>query len=142
MSTVDLCVVTGASRGLGRAPTVRQMTAGYDAVALARSRGELECLAAECPGHGAAEPLAADLDESSLAAALEAVRALSRAPTSLVNNAATQAFRPAEQFSAGELALILSPDGVADALAGLLGVPREIRMDPMVVHPMVQGTWG
>ena len=235
MSSEGLCVVTGARRGLGRALTVRLTSAGFDVLAVARDRSALESLAAECRGRGTVEPLPADLaDAASLAAAVEAVRSLPRAPVALVNNAAAQTFRPVEQFSTAEFASILqvntvapfalstavlpamvaaghgtiiniasdlayrphphgsaycaskaamvawsqvlqeeqrgngikvtvvepgwiatgertaervargdmSPQMLADSLVALLRLPREVRVDRMVIHPMVQGTWG
>jgi short-subunit dehydrogenase len=234
MST-GLCIVTGATRGLGRALTLRLASDGYDVLAMARGRSDLEKLAAECPGPGTVETLVADLaDEASLAATLDAIRALPRAATALVNNAATQTFRPTQEWSPAEFASILqvntvapfalsaavipamaaagggtivniasdlayrpspngaaycaskaamvawsqvlqeeqrasgvrvsvvepgwiatgertaervargdmSPDVLADAIVGLLGMPPEVRVDRLVVHPMVQGTWG
>lgn len=36
----------------------------------------------------------------------------------------------------------MDPDQLADALLALLDVPAELRVDRLVIHPMVQGAWG
>lgn len=82
---MPLALVTGASRGIGRDTALRLAAAGYTVGCLARSRADLEALAASRPG---LVPVVADVTD---AAALEgAVRALlsEHGPCAvLVNNA-------------------------------------------------------
>jgi NAD(P)-dependent dehydrogenase (short-subunit alcohol dehydrogenase family) len=66
------CVVTGASRGLGRAAARMLCAEGADVLLVARSEGPLieaadECAAAGEPAGGRAESLAADVTESDAA---------------------------------------------------------------------------
>lgn len=76
-------VVTGASRGIGKAVALRFAQEGYEVWALARSRADLGAL----PGPGRVRPLAVDLEQPDqvLAAAKEV---LAEGPVAvLVNNA-------------------------------------------------------
>lgn len=82
-------IVTGASRGIGRALAVELGKTGASLVLTARSAGELDTLAAELKQQGVACVVApGDLSEESGRAALEAaVAALPGKLAGLVNNA-------------------------------------------------------
>jgi NAD(P)-dependent dehydrogenase (short-subunit alcohol dehydrogenase family) len=78
-------VVTGASRGIGRAVALRFARQGYPVWALARSAGDLESLRAEAPDR--VRPLVVDgADEAALRAACKTITA-EGPPGVLVNNA-------------------------------------------------------
>ncbi|HEX5980187.1 MAG TPA: SDR family oxidoreductase [Thermoleophilaceae bacterium] len=80
-----VALVTGASRGIGRATALALAHAGHRVVALARTGDLLEQLAAEEPR---VEPLQASIDTpAGCADAVEAARSLAGPPTILVNNA-------------------------------------------------------
>jgi len=80
-----MAVVTGASRGIGRAVALAFACEGYDVWALARSTEGLEALRKE--GGEAIRPLSVDVaDEAAVLAACRTVLA-SGAPRVLVNNA-------------------------------------------------------
>jgi NAD(P)-dependent dehydrogenase (short-subunit alcohol dehydrogenase family) len=85
-------LVTGASRGLGRAVALALAEAGADVVVLGRSRHELDVLAAEIESlTRSAHILVCDLTDGS-----QLARALDAAPTPdiLVNNAGTNRPEP------------------------------------------------
>ena len=69
-------LVTGAGRGIGRATALALLAAGADVTVVARSRDELEDVAAEAEGiagAGVATPVQADVtDEAAVEAAVEA----------------------------------------------------------------------
>jgi NAD(P)-dependent dehydrogenase (short-subunit alcohol dehydrogenase family) len=80
-----IALVTGASRGIGRATALALAGAGHRVVALARSRDLLERLAAEEPR---IEPLQASIDTpEGCSQAVEAALTFAGPPTILVNNA-------------------------------------------------------
>jgi len=82
-----LCVVTGASEGLGRALSLLLAEDGYRVLAVARRTQALEELAREAP-EGAVLPVAADLETpEGVAAVAEAARAQGGPLRMLVNNA-------------------------------------------------------
>lgn len=86
-----IAVVTGASRGIGRAIALRFAQSGYQVWALARTADALGALQAELEGApGSLHPLVADLShaEGVLAAALAVLAATGpQTPFVLVNNA-------------------------------------------------------
>jgi 2-deoxy-D-gluconate 3-dehydrogenase len=82
-------IVTGASRGIGRAVAIALAEDGLDVALLARSQTALEEVAAECAGHGArAVPIGVDVtDEASVARAVAAAVDQLGGIDVLVNNA-------------------------------------------------------
>jgi NADP-dependent 3-hydroxy acid dehydrogenase YdfG len=58
-----VCVVTGASSGIGRALTIALARSGSHVWAIARSRDRLESLVLEAGRSGLVEPLVADLEQ-------------------------------------------------------------------------------
>jgi 3-oxoacyl-[acyl-carrier protein] reductase len=114
MTDAGTCVLTGATRGLGRALTAALVQAGYDVVAIARSRDDLDALRDDCPGPGSVRPLVADLsDRAVVDATAETLASLDVAPSALVNNAATQLFKPVEEFSTAEFSDTMHVNTVA-----------------------------
>lgn len=94
-------LVTGASRGIGRAVALRFARDGWDIVALARGAGELASLAEEIEAMGReCTTLAADLaDRDVLAASLAPVAADIEL---LVNNAGVGVMRPLVEMTSDE----------------------------------------
>jgi NAD(P)-dependent dehydrogenase (short-subunit alcohol dehydrogenase family) len=97
--TGQLAMVTGASSGLGEATTVRLAELGAHVALLARSRADLDRVAARISAvGGAAFALPADLaDPDALVAAAERAISSYGPPRVLVNAAATDAPGPAEE---------------------------------------------
>lgn len=96
--TPATALVTGASRGIGRAVADRLAAAGVAVAALARSADALVALARAHPD-GRVLPLACDLrDAAATAAALDAATAaFGGAPDLLVNNAGVFTVAPAHE---------------------------------------------
>ncbi len=114
--TPATALVTGASRGIGRAVAGRLAAAGVHVAALARTADALAALASEYAGGGMdgraagrVLPLVADLrDPLATARALDAVRsAFDGAPDLLVNNAGVFAVAPAHETDADAFAAVL-----------------------------------
>ncbi len=89
-------LVTGAGRGIGRAIALELARAGARVAALARTRAELDSLAAEAAGFGGRVlPVVADLlDPAASAHALAAAREAHGPLRILVNNAGVAMHRP------------------------------------------------
>jgi uncharacterized protein len=86
-STLPLCVVTGASEGLGRALVLLLAKEGYRVIAVARRKPALDELPREASG-AAVIPVAADLETpEGIAAIVEAVGHHGGSLRLLVNNA-------------------------------------------------------
>ncbi len=85
-ATPRLAVVTGASRGIGRAIALRLSREGYEVWALARGTAELEALTREAKTQ--VHPLSVDMaDPAQVVAAAATILSRGPAPTVLVNNA-------------------------------------------------------
>ncbi|HEX8536397.1 MAG TPA: SDR family NAD(P)-dependent oxidoreductase, partial [Cystobacter sp.] len=92
-----IAVVTGASRGIGRALVQSFVKEGYEVWALARAADALEQLARE--SNGAVRPLAIDVaDEAAVIAACQRIREAG-APRVLVNNAGITVSAPINKTS-------------------------------------------
>ena len=98
----QVAIVTGASSGLGEATAVRLAELGARVALFARSRADLDRVAARISGAGgAAFTLPADLaDPDAVVAAAERVVSSAGPPRVLVNAAATDAPGPAEDVPA------------------------------------------
>jgi NAD(P)-dependent dehydrogenase (short-subunit alcohol dehydrogenase family) len=97
----QIAVVTGAARGIGRALTLAFAGAGYEVFALARSVGAVEALKQEA-ADGAIHAVPFDaLDESSVLAACERIKAAGTARV-LVNNAGIALAAPLSKTSGDE----------------------------------------
>ena len=98
-ATKGIALVTGASRGIGRATALRLVRDGYHILAAARHAGELVLLAEEVRAlGGSCEPLVLDVtDVAAVAAALSG-----REVDVLVNNAGVGVMKPFVELSAAE----------------------------------------
>jgi NADP-dependent 3-hydroxy acid dehydrogenase YdfG len=96
---MPVTLVTGASRGIGRAIALRLAREGHEIVAAARKREELDALCAEITAAGGrARPLALDVsDGAAVARALAGVRV-----DVLVNNAGIGRLKPFMETSPEE----------------------------------------
>lgn len=93
-------LLTGASRGIGRATTLRLARAGWTVYATVRSAADGEELAAEAAG-GAVHPLQLEVTSDEQIAALDA--ALPERLDAIVNNAGIVVSGPLETLSAADL---------------------------------------
>ena len=99
---MDNWLVTGTSRGLGRALCLALAERGRQVIALARDREALEQLAAEQTG---ILPMALDLaDPQALRAGLAQCAPLQQGLSGLINNAGIGWYKPFLEHSAQELA--------------------------------------
>ena len=112
--TPATALVTGASRGIGRATVERLAAAGVRVAALARSAEALDTLAAGWPV-GRVMRLVADLrDAQATAQALDALRtAFGGAPELVVNNAGVFTVAPAHETSVDAFADLVQANLVA-----------------------------
>ena len=97
--TKGVALVTGASRGIGRATCLRLARDGYDIIAVARTGGALELLRAEMAlAHGSCHTIALDLvDASAIATQLAGLDV-----DVLVNNAGVGVIRPMTDMTPDE----------------------------------------
>jgi NAD(P)-dependent dehydrogenase (short-subunit alcohol dehydrogenase family) len=113
-----VCVVTGIGPGLGSAYARRFAAGGYRVALLGRTRAKLEAYAKEINGSLA---VVCDVgDASSVQAAFEQVRSELGAPTVVVHNAGTGAFKGFLDTTAEELRTSLDVN-----VGGLFHVAKE-----------------
>jgi NAD(P)-dependent dehydrogenase (short-subunit alcohol dehydrogenase family) len=126
-----VALVTGASRGIGRATALALARTGHRVVALARSRDLLDLLAAEEPR---IEPLPASIDTpEGCADAVEAARNLAGPPTILVNNAGRGGWHDRPIWEQDR-------EGWRASMAVNLDAPFELTRG--LVGGMVEAGWG
>jgi NAD(P)-dependent dehydrogenase (short-subunit alcohol dehydrogenase family) len=126
------CIVTGASRGIGRDVATRLTAEGASVLLVARGEDELQGAAEDCAGPGGASALALDVTapdapERVVATAEERFGAVDV----LVNNAGTASWRPLEEV----------PDEDWQA-AWDLNVMAPMRLMRAVVPGMRERGWG
>ncbi|MDX2183579.1 MAG: SDR family oxidoreductase [Gemmatimonadaceae bacterium] len=106
-------LVTGASRGIGRATAIALAEAGADVLLVARHAADLAEAAAQCGGRGT--PLTADLrdadDTQRLVSAV--LSRIGHPPDVLVNNAGIFTLAPTHELDAADLAAMLDTNLVA-----------------------------
>ena len=98
---MDVCVVTGASTGIGRAAALRFARGGYRVVAAMRNPGKAEPFPADRAARIRAQVLDV-ADSGSIAAALEEITAQEGRIDALVNNAGLSNACPAETYPEDE----------------------------------------
>lgn len=105
-----LAVITGAGRGLGRATALELAEHGWDLALLARSRGQLDAVAAEARGRGVGAevfPVAVE-DVAAVRAVFEELDRRCPQPDALVNCAGTGTFAPVSELDPAEWSRIVS----------------------------------
>ena len=109
-------LVTGASRGIGRAAAIRLAAAGARVALLARSGDALASAAAEIGGGALAIPCDVTRPEAVESAARRAMEAFGDVPDILVNNAGLFHLQPVEQTTPLDFARTLETNLVAPFL--------------------------
>ncbi|MGI8572451.1 MAG: SDR family NAD(P)-dependent oxidoreductase [Solirubrobacteraceae bacterium] len=127
------CIITGASRGIGKATALKLAEEGASLLLIARGAEALEAVAAECRQRGAsAEARALDVTAPGAGErSLEACLSRFSRVDALVNNAGTSAVRPLEQLT----------DEEWDA-QWQLHVMGPMRLMRAVAPAMAQRGWG
>ena len=120
-------LVTGASRGIGRAAAIRLAAAGARVALLARSADALASAAAEIGGGTFAIPCAVTHPEAVEGAARRAMEGFGDVPDILVNNAGLFHLQPVEQTTPLDFARTLETNLVAPFLfvRAFLGAMRS-----------------
>jgi 3-oxoacyl-[acyl-carrier protein] reductase len=108
--TGQVALVTGASRGIGRAIAHALAACGATVVLTARTAGQLERVRGEiADAGGSADAVAADLDdEDSVASVFDHIREQFGQLDILINNAGVGVFGPIRDFSAQDFERVLT----------------------------------
>jgi len=114
-------LVTGASRGIGRATVLHLATLGWEVAAAARDVADLESLVAEAPA-GRVTAIALDVTDAAHLAALDA--ALPARVDALVNNAGIAIGGPIEALPLDELRRQLEVNVVGQVAVTQALIPR------------------
>lgn len=103
-------VVTGASRGIGRAIALRLAEAGAEVALWARDAGALQGVAREIEAAGGrAQPITCDVtDPAAVAAAAERVRHTMSAVRTIVNNAGAVLRKPTREITDAEWRAVMA----------------------------------
>jgi NAD(P)-dependent dehydrogenase (short-subunit alcohol dehydrogenase family) len=109
-------VVTGASRGIGKAIAIKFAQAGYEVWALARSLDALQTLEAEASAFGKIRPLRLDAEKPEDVVAAAGIIAEKGAPAVLVNNAGIAPSAPLAKTSLEEFQRTLTVNTTAPFL--------------------------
>ena len=130
---VRVALVTGASRGIGRAIALALAAQGHTVVGTATTAGGAEKISAYLAEHGAkGEGMALDVaSDDSVAAVTEAVTSSYEAPTILVNNAG---------ITRDNIMLRMKPDEWSDVLETNLS--SLYRMTRASLKGMTRARWG
>jgi NAD(P)-dependent dehydrogenase (short-subunit alcohol dehydrogenase family) len=109
-------VVTGASRGIGRAISLRFAQAGYHVWALARSLEDLEALQAEASTSGKIRPVRMDASRPDDVIAAARIVSDAGVPAVLVNNAGIASSAPLEKSTLEDFQLTFAVNTTAPFL--------------------------
>lgn len=141
----QVAVVTGATEGIGRAIVRALSEAGAAVAILARTRENVEALAAELRARGgAALPLAVDVtDAQAVEAAFQSVQSELAAPDILVNNAGTGVRKRFDQMATAEWRhlLDLNLGGVFNCTRAALRCMQERRRGCIINIASKAGRW-
>jgi NAD(P)-dependent dehydrogenase (short-subunit alcohol dehydrogenase family) len=155
----DLVVVTGATRGFGRGVVIRLIADGYRVIAVGRARELLESLQAEVADPARLRGLVADLSsrQGVDAAIAELLRLTGGEAVGLVNNAAVQYFHAVDDFPLDRfeetlfvntfvpfaLSQALIPEMAAAGRGTIVNVASDLAYRPMVQGAAyVASKWG
>lgn len=159
MTTSDLAVVSGATKGLGRAIAVKLVDEGYRVIALGRTRALLESLVDEVADPSLLTTVIADLTSREVldAAIVELLAATRGEAAILVNNAAVQYFDDVESFPLDRfeetlfvntlvpfaLSQALLPEMIVAGRGTIVNVASDLAYRPMVRGAAyVASKWG
>lgn len=159
MTNSELAVVTGATKGLGRAIAIRLVKDGHRVIALGRSEELLETLGKEVADPARLTTLVADLSSRATldTAIVELLSATQGDASILVNNAAVQFFDDVEQFPLDRfeetlfvntlvpfaLSQALLPEMLAAGRGTIVNVASDLAYRPMVKGAAyVASKWG
>ncbi len=124
--TGKVAVITGASRGLGKAMALALAGAGAKLALVSRNRADLEAVAQECRKLGAsAEVFIADVtSEEQVALLAEDVRSRCGATQILINNAGINVRKPVTDFTLAEWRSVLDTNLTSVFLLCRVFVPQ------------------
>jgi short-subunit dehydrogenase len=138
MTSAHLAIVTGASRGLGRALAAGLAASGYSLIIDARDGAALDAAAAELARmHGRVTAIAGDIADPAHRASLAAAAAEQGGASLLVNNAGTLGVSPLPalaDYPPGELLAALETNVVAPIALTQLLLPDLRRLGGAVLN--------